>query len=170
DGIGHEAGESRAVIAFGRLGIGSENAVPRVTASSGESAHRIKQGAIQVHDLGMEAADYFRNRLEVVAHRGGEDEEAPIVDRQSELVLGIAGSFVVVALGGRDLMKAGSQAGSGARPEGGGSISCSGARGAVQSGGIIPGPIIGGIAEDVVESGWIGERCGLGIDRKSTRL
>src|ERR1017187_3356917 len=126
-----------------------------MAASVGDRAHGVEQGTVQIDDLKVEAADDFGDGLIVVVHGSGEDEEASLPGTDGELVLRVAGSFEIVALGRRYFVKAGCETGGGAVRVGGGSFGGGGARGAIERGDSVPRPIVGGFSQQVVEGGAV---------------
>jgi hypothetical protein len=95
--VGGEPGEPGSVEAVLGFGVGGEDAIPRDIAGASQVAHGIEEGAVEVHDLGVEAFYELSDGLGVVADGSGEDERGAMGGGNGELVLGVVGDFLVFA-------------------------------------------------------------------------
>ena len=125
-------------------------------------AHGIEEGAVEIHDLGVEAFDEFSDGLGVVADGSGEDERGAMGGGNGELVLGVVGDFLVFAFGRGHIEVTAEKHGGGAGDERAGNVA--GRTGsAVELRGGIPSPIVSCALEHGVELGTVGEWCGFGV-------
>jgi hypothetical protein len=145
--VGGEPGEPGSVEAVLGFGVGGEDAVPGDIAGPSQVPHGIEEGAVEVHDLGVEAFDELRDGIGVVADGSGEDEGGLMGGGNGELVLGVVGDFFVFAFRRGHMEVTAEKHRGGAGDERAGNVA--GRTGsAVELRGGIPSPIVSGTLEE----------------------
>ena len=160
--IGSEPGQPGSMEAILGFGICGEDAVPGDVADASQVAHGIEEGAVEIHNLGLEAFNELSDGLGIVADGSGEDKRGAMRSGDGELVLGVVSDFLVFAFGRRHIEVAAEN------HCGGTGDKCAGnaggrTRSAIELRVGIPCPVVSCALKECVEIGAIGERGSLGI-------